>query len=138
MKLTTIAPRSQSYEGTLFTACTILNVVAISTPTSASSGASQASDYHIIPVSRVQTFQVVSLTASDWSAENNERTFATASPAIAPVDTKRLKEREDARIRKLKDEEANKGRGVTKEGQAIFDALRRVYVEPEFNLTTLC
>ena len=78
------------------------------------------------------------MTASDWSAENNERTFATASPAIAPVDTKRLKEREDARIRKLKDEEANKGRGVTKEGQAIFHALRRVYVEPEFNLTTLC
>lgn len=70
-------------------------------------------DYHIIPVSRVQNFQITSL--------------ATQQPAaLPPVDTKRLKDRENARIAQLKDQAADKGKGVSKEAQAIYDALKRV------------
>lgn len=86
---------------------------------------SQPGDYHIIPVSRVQSFQIVSLAGS---AESGDTTFANAQPPIGPVDTRRLKEREQAKINKLREDERNKGKGVTKEAQAIFDSFRRMYV----------
>jgi hypothetical protein len=94
----------------LFTACPVLNLVAINTrPTPAS----DSGDYHIIPVSRIQNFQITSL--------------ATQQPsALPPVDTKRLKDRETARIAQLKDQAADRGKGVSKEAQAIYDALKRV------------
>ena len=110
IKLTTTAPQSQTYEGTLFTACPVLNLVAINTRPTA---ASDSGDYHIIPVSRIQNFQITSL--------------ATQQPsALPPVDTKRLKDRETARIAQLKDQAADRGKGVSKEAQAIYDALKRV------------
>ena len=117
----TAAPQSQTLEGTLFTAEPILNLVAINTSTG-TAGISLPSDYHIIPVSRIQAYHIASLSSSSES----ESSVAAAEPAIAPVDIRRLKERENARIAKLKEEEQNRGRGVTKEGQAIFDALKRV------------
>lgn len=121
IKITTAAPHSQTLEGSLFTACPVLNVVAINTRPGAT-GPTQPGDYHIVPFARVQNFQITSLPT------DGETSVANAQPAIAPVDTKRLKGRETARIAKLKEEEENRGRGVTKEGQAIFDALKRVYV----------
>ena len=125
VKLTTAAPHSQTYEGTLFTACPVLNIVAINTrAASANDSIGQPGDYHIIPVPRIQAFQVTALTAG---AESGDASFATAQPAIGPVDTKRLKEREQGRINKLKEDEENRGRGVTKEAQAIFDSFRRMY-----------
>lgn len=39
-----------------------------------------------------------------------------------------MQDRVDARVKQLKEQEATRGKGVTKEGQAIFDALKRVYV----------
>lgn len=66
---------------------------------------------------------MVSLAAG---AESSESTFATAQPAIGPVDIKRLKQREEERVRQLKEEEANKGKGVSKEAQAIFDSFKRM------------
>lgn len=127
IKLTTTAPHSQSYEGTLFTACPILNVIAINTrtiPTNASNDAiNQPGDYHIIPVSKVQSFQVISLAPNSASGGN---TFVHAQPAIGPVDIKRLKEREQAKINKLKGIERTRGKGVTKEAQDIFDAFMRM------------
>ena len=110
IKLTTTAPHSQTYEGTLFTACPVLNLVAINTRPTAPS---DSGDYHIIPVSRVQNFQITSLASQQPSA-------------LALVDTKRLKERETARIAQLKDQAADRGKGVSKEAQAIYDALKRV------------
>jgi len=111
----------------LFTACPILNVVIINTrtptPNTSVDASPQPGDYHIIPVSRIQSFQVVSLATS---AGGSETTFANAQPAIGPVDTRRLKEREHARINKLKDDECNRGKGVTKEAQAIFDSFKRI------------
>lgn len=128
IKLTTAAPHSQTYEGSLFTACPVLNIVAINTrpaPTGSAPGAiSQPGDYHIIPVSRIQSFQLLSL-----PSESGTSTFATAQPPIGPLDVKRLEERERARINKLKEDERNRGKGVTKEAQAIFDSFKRMYVQ---------
>lgn len=121
IKVTTAAPHSQTLEGSLFTACPTLNVVAINTRPGAA-GPTQPGDYHVIPIARIQNFQITSLPT------DGETSIANAQPAIAPVDTKRLKDRETARIAKLKEEEQNRGRGVTKEAQAIFDALKRVNV----------
>jgi len=112
IKLTTTAPHSQTYEGTLFTACPVLNLVAINTRPTA---ASDSGDYHIIPVSRVQNFQITSLASQQQQPS-----------ALPPVDTKRLKDRENARIAQLKDQAADRGKGVSKEAQAIYDSLKRV------------
>lgn len=111
IKLTTTAPQSQTFEGTLFTACPVLSLVAINTKPTPSS---DSGDYHIIPISRVQNFQITSL------ASQQQQT------PLAPVDTKRLKERESARVAQLKAEAADRGKGVSKEAQAIYDALKRV------------
>lgn len=120
--MTTTAPSSIVLEGTLFTACPILNVIAINTrnppPNPTSSVANQPGDYHLIPISKIHNFQIVSLAA--------ESGFADAQPGIGPVDTKRLKDRLDARVAKLKEEEKSRGKGVTREAQAIFDAFKRM------------
>ncbi|KAG8623029.1 hypothetical protein KVT40_008005 [Elsinoe batatas] len=124
IKLTTSANPPQNLEGTLFTACPIFNVVAINTapvpPNPSSTNNAEPGDYHVIPISRIQNFQVLSL------AENKDG-FATALPAIGKVDTAKLKEREKQRIAKIKNEEAKKGKGVTAEAQALFNALDRMY-----------
>jgi len=125
IKLTTAAPHALTYEGTLFTACPILNVVAINTRSStpAANTSAQPGDYTVIPVSRIQSFQVLSLASG---ADGSESSIATAQPAIGPVDVKRLKQREEQRIRKLKEEEKDRGKGVTREAQAIFDSFKRI------------
>nr|OQO19624.1 hypothetical protein B0A51_13811 [Rachicladosporium sp. CCFEE 5018] len=122
IKLTTTAPHSQMLEGSLYTACTITNLLAVNTRTSSGNAASQPGDYHIVPVSRIQSFQITSL------AGDGAQSITTAQPAIVPVDTKRLQEREETRIRKLKEEDDNRGKGVSKEAQEIYDSLRRVNV----------
>ena len=127
IKLTTAAPHSQTYEGTLFTACSTFNVVAINTRATAPSTDAkvQPGDYHVIPVSRIQSFQVLSLPST---TETGASSFSTAQPPIGPVDVKRLEERERAKINKLKEDDRDKGKGVTKEAQAIFDSFKRMYV----------
>lgn len=79
-------------------------------------------DYTIIPLSRVTSVQVLSLAGAGKDG------FSAAQPAISKVDTARLKEREEQRVRKLHAEESKRGKGVTAEGQAIFDALDRMCV----------
>lgn len=123
--MTTIAPSSQTLEGTLFTACSTLNVIALDTRSAGANttngAGTQSGDYHIIPFSRIQSFQLVSVVNGD-----SGRSVANAFPTIGPIDTKRLQERLDTRVGKLKEEESNRGKGVTKQAQAIFDALKRV------------
>lgn len=116
IKLTTAAPHSQTYEGTLSTACPILNLVFIERRDTST----QTSSFNVIPVSRVQSFQIMALA--------EEGGFANAQPPITPVDYKRLEQRLETKISKAKDAERNQGKGVTKEAQAIFDAIRRMYV----------
>ena len=68
----------------------------------------------------MQSFQVISTVGSEIS-------FANAQPAIGPVEIKRLQQREEKRIRELKEDQKNMGKGVTKEAQAIFDSFNRMY-----------
>ncbi|KAL2859067.1 anticodon-binding domain-containing protein [Aspergillus pseudodeflectus] len=111
------SPVSSTIEGTLFTACPITNLVAIN---AADGKQAQAGDYHIIPISRIQSFQIVSL------AQNNESTsFADAVPSLHALDIRALKAREANAVGKLQESEARRGKGVTREAQDIFDAFSR-------------
>ncbi|KAB8345847.1 hypothetical protein FH972_022902 [Carpinus fangiana] len=101
-------------EGTLFTACPITNLVAINTAAVPSPG-----DFHVIPIAHIQTFRVLAL--ADGAS------FETAAPPIARLDTRALEAREQAAIRKIREHDATRGKGVSKEAQDIFDALSRTY-----------
>lgn len=129
IKLTTAAPESHTYDGTLYTADPTTNLVVLNTRIAATNPstdvASQPSDYRIIPISRIQTFHIVSLASGDNARESG---IASAKPNISAVDTRRLEKRCEERVRALKEQEKNRGKGVSKEGQAIFDAFKRMYV----------
>jgi hypothetical protein len=105
----------------------MLNVVAINTapapPNPSSTLSNQPGDYHIIPIKHMSSFEIVSLnpTAAKQTIDN-------VQPAIAPVDLKKLREREETKIRQLRGQEANKGKGVTQEAQQIYNALQRMCV----------
>ncbi|OKL61109.1 hypothetical protein UA08_03468 [Talaromyces atroroseus] len=117
IRVTTAAPNTSTIEGTLFTACPITNLVAINTSSQVSpnpTSSNQPGDYHIIPVSRIQSFQVIS------SAPSN----ADGLPLQA-LDTRALKAREANAVAKLQEAESKRGKGVTKEAQDIFDAFSR-------------
>ncbi|KAI9812017.1 MAG: hypothetical protein M1827_004909 [Pycnora praestabilis] len=117
---------SQTLEGTLFTACPITNLIALNTapppptPTS-STTAPQPGDYHIIPISRIQSFNLLSL--PDASSGTTITNFENAQPSIGMLDMNALKAREDAAIKVLKEREQKRGKGVGKEAQDIFDIL---------------
>jgi len=127
VKITTVAPHSQTLQGTLFTACPMLNVVAINTapapPNPSSTLSNQPGDYHIIPIKHISTFEILSL-----EPNSAKQTISAVQPPVAAVDIKKLREREEAKIRQLRDQEANKGKGVTREAQQIYDALKRMCV----------
>nr|POE93511.1 hypothetical protein CFP56_19523 [Quercus suber] len=115
LKLSTIAPDAQSLEGTLITADPLTNLIAINTR-----AAGPAIDAHIIPVSKIQSFQLLSV------AQNGAAGFGTATPLLGPVDLARLKKREDERVAKLQEQLRDRGAGVTREAQDIFDAFKRM------------
>ncbi|OJD17188.1 hypothetical protein AJ78_02681 [Emergomyces pasteurianus Ep9510] len=134
IRVTTTSPTSTTYEGTLFTACPITNLIAINTspspPTPITSGTpalSHPSDYHIIPVSRIHSFQLLSLPAHSASSSPTEHSpsFSNAYPSIYPLDIRALKNREAAAIAKLHEREQRRGKGVSKEAQDLFDAFSR-------------
>lgn len=96
----------------------MLNVVALYAQSDASkNGSGQDGSYTLIPISRVQGVQILTQPSA---ADREEKS------TVAPADSKRAQERLDARVRQLKEQAENRGRGVTKEAQAIFDALKRV------------
>ncbi|GLA63092.1 protein with role in RNA processing [Aspergillus tubingensis] len=112
------SPVASTIEGTLFTACPITNLVAINT---AEEGKSQTGDYHVIPVSRIQSFQILSLSPSNTDGAS----FSDAVPPLHALDIRALKAREAAAVGKLQEGEARRGKGVTKEAQDLFDAFSR-------------
>ncbi|KAK0355593.1 hypothetical protein LTR91_009932 [Friedmanniomyces endolithicus] len=123
IKVTTTAPDSNTYEGSLYTAdpisnLLVLNIRAAATKTAAEL-ASQPGDYRVMPISRLQSFQIVSLASGSANP-------TTALPKLSEVDMKRLEKRCEDRVAVLKEEERSRGKGVTREGQAIFDALKRI------------
>ncbi|EPS33896.1 hypothetical protein PDE_08858 [Penicillium oxalicum 114-2] len=124
VRITTAAPNASTFEGILFTACPITNLVAINTfPASAAADSKQASngDYHVIPISRIQNFQL--LAAPSNSSDGTS--FTDAIPSIQALDIRALKTREAKAIGEAMDREARRGKGVTREAQDIFDAFSR-------------
>lgn len=119
VRLTTVN-QGVTVEGTIFTACPITHMVAISSTANASP--SQPCDFHILPMSRIQRLDVLSAAPSSAGTTDN------AAHNIARIDLKGVKAREEAAVRRLKEAEAKRGKGVTREGQDIFDALARMYV----------
>ncbi|EED22053.1 conserved hypothetical protein [Talaromyces stipitatus ATCC 10500] len=118
IRITTATPNTSTIEGTLFTACPITNLVAINTSNQASpnpTSSIQSGDYHIIPTSRIQSFQVISPAPA----------VVDGAPSLQTLETRALKAREANAIFKLQEAEARRGKGVTREAQDIFDAFSR-------------
>lgn len=121
MRITTIGPNATTVEGTLFTACPITNLVAINTSSSSpNTSTNQSGDYRIIPVSRIQSFQLLSLGPS-----NSETPFTDAVPPLQSLDIRALRQREANVVAKAQEKEARRGKGVTREAQDLFDAFSR-------------
>ena len=123
----------------MFAACPLTNLIALNTasspPNPSSAITEQPGNYHIIPISRIHSFQLVRLAGPDQTAKAEESSSSSspasatgierALPSIGAVDTKSLESRERAAIARLKEKEASRGRGVTREAQEIFDGLAR-------------
>lgn len=129
IRITTAPPTTGTLEGTLFTACAITSLVAINTTAAQPSATSptdsiqtQPGNYHIIPISRIQSFQLLSLPSNSTT---DGPSFTNASPALHPLDIRALKAREANAITKLQEREARRGKGVTREAQDLFDAFSR-------------
>lgn len=123
VRITTAGPSNSTLEGTLFTACTITNLVAINTSPVSTADAKQAQsgDYHVIPISRIQNFQLLALPSNSSESPS----FADAQPGIQALDTRALKAREIKAVGDLLERESRRGKGVTREAQDIFDAFSR-------------
>lgn len=113
-------------EGTLFTACNITNAIAINTapapPNPSAPLSSQPGDYHIIPFAHILSFEIVG--PGERAAESTAG-FDGALPSISRVDLAALQAREEQTIREMKKKDAQKGKGVSREAQELFDAISR-------------
>ncbi|KAK5115490.1 hypothetical protein LTR62_001149 [Meristemomyces frigidus] len=139
IKLTTVAPQSQIYEGTIYTTDPITNLVVLDTRLASSSTdpakvKEQPSDFKFFTIARIQHFQIVALASGDHTSESD---VASARPAISAVNLARLEKRCEDKVRELKEQERNRGRGVSKEGQAIFDAFKRINVRVHWHNTQI-
>ena len=54
-----------------------------------------------------------------------DTSFTSAAPPISPLSLPSLRAREEAAVRRLKEQELKRGKGVTQEAQEIFNALTR-------------
>jgi protein LSM12 len=83
----------------------------------------QPGDYHIIPISRIHSFQLIALPPSVSTADG--ASFTDAYPPLHPLDIRALKARESSTVAKIQEREARRGKGVTREAQDLFDAFSR-------------
>ncbi|KAJ4359255.1 hypothetical protein N0V95_002336 [Ascochyta clinopodiicola] len=127
----TCAPNNNVLEGTLFTACNTTNAIAINTapapPNPSASLSTQPGDYHIIPFAHILSFEIVGL--GERAPESNAG-FDGAIPSIAKVDMAALIAREEQTIREMKKKDAQKGKGVSREAQEIYDTISRTIRAP--------
>lgn len=149
-------------EGSIFAVCHMTNIVAIDTASPNSSEASadkanagqalaQPANIHFVPVSKIRSFELLSLTDSQQQqspqqqlqssqsrtatpvqssstpsgASSKNAGFANAVPAIYPLDMRALNARAANAIAEAQEQERRRGKGVTKEAQDIFDAFSR-------------
>jgi hypothetical protein len=125
VRITTAQPTQSIFEGTLFTACPITNLVAVNTAPATNPGdakQAQNGDYRVIPISRIQHFQILALAPPSNSTSSS---FTDAQPTIQALDTRALKARESKAIGEALDREARRGKGVTTQAQDLFDAFSR-------------
>ena len=135
VRLTTVL--QSAFEGTIFTADPLTNLIAITTtsppPTPASSSQTPLpGDYRVIPISKLQSFQLLALapdsSASTTTSPSQDAGNVDASSALKRIDWNALKARERAAVEKELKKKHSRGPGVGKEAQDIFDALSRTYV----------
>ena len=124
IRLTTVL--QPTLEGNLFTVDPLANLVAIRTnfPPSGAASTMQLTlpgDYHVIPISKVQSFQLLAL-AREPTGESGVQDLGQAIPKL---DAASLKARERAAVERELRKEGSRGPGVGKEAQDIFDALGR-------------
>ncbi|KAF1983555.1 hypothetical protein K402DRAFT_406794 [Aulographum hederae CBS 113979] len=129
IKISTIV-LNQTLEGAVYIADPVTHLLVIDTASTTrnptSNPANHMGDYHIIPVSNIKSMELIALPKDTDLKVDGTSGFETASPNIAKIDLDALRAREEAAIRKMKEKDATKGKGVTKEGQEIFDALHRL------------
>ena len=97
-------------EGNLFTACPQTSLLAIST------GALASPAYHILPISVLTAFTVVSLPSNIHQ-----------SSAIGPVNTAALLARANTALARAKERAAKINKAVGREVQDVFDALDKQF-----------
>ena len=123
-------------EGTIFSVDPITNVIAINTATPSPNPNSNTTNlpgnYHVLCFSSIQSYELLSLPTEADRAEGYGPGFDGALPSIEKLDMAALRAREEEAIRKLKEQDRRRGKGVTKEAQALFDDLIKVYCTLSF------
>jgi hypothetical protein len=122
---------SQTIEGTIFTADPLLNQLAINTSSTAATRDLPA-DYHIISISRIQKMDLLSLSSPQsknggggGGATRGAGSFGDALPKLGRIDPSMLEQRLQKAMAAERKREERRGKGVTTEGQGIFDAISR-------------
>lgn len=108
IRLTTTLTPPTTIEGTLFTACPLTNLLALS-PTSPSTTT------HILPLSSIHSFTLLA----------PPPTHQHQHQPLAPLPTNALLTRAQNAVTKLQQEAKKRNKNVSKEAQEIFDALSR-------------
>jgi len=143
IRITTTLPK-HTIEGTLVTACPKSRILALtsakpSSTTPSSSPLAPPADFHLVPFAHIQNVQVLSLpnnaaaangTASTASSDGgavaavHETATAAAGvvvPSFSRADMDVLRAREEAAVRKMKEYDSTRGKGVSREAQEVFD-----------------
>ncbi|KAL9127563.1 MAG: hypothetical protein Q9217_003580 [Psora testacea] len=102
---------SLALEGTLFTACPTTSLLALST------GPQSQPTHHILPISSLTSFTILSLPSPTTHAR----------APVAPINTIALQSRANAALAKAKERAAKINRGVGREAQDVFDALDKQF-----------
>jgi hypothetical protein len=125
----TAAPENNKLEGILFTVSNHTNTIAIDTapapPNPSSSTQNKLCDFHLIPVAHITNFEVL---GPGERVPDSGPGFDGALPPIAKIDPEVLTAREEQTIREMKKKDAQRGKGVTREAQDMFDFVARTYV----------
>lgn len=129
VRVTTAPPISATYEGLLYTADPITNLIVLSIPPppslSVDLAANSANTFKLLPLPQLASFTVLSLPPHLHTAQ--AKSSNPNLPEPVPLDMATLESRIATTVAHLKAQDAKRGRGVTKEAQDIFDGIARTY-----------
>lgn len=107
-------------KGTLYNADPVSKVVIINSrsppPNPSTNPSSVPGDYHIVPISAIQSFSVQAGGNSDYMKQT----------APTRIDRNFLEKRLETRVEQVKAERQHIGQGVSEDGQRLYDALRKL------------